>query len=289
MNNKLLTGKGIVLLIATALICMLCGVTAFAATVPNLPDLDATGSISITMVDPTTKEAVPGGDLNLFKVGVAHVEDGNYSWALSDEFAGAGADLSDLEDENLTATLVDYAVRTAVEPVQTVIIDENGKAKFAELPVALYMITQTNSALGYKTVMPFLVSLPMGNNKDGWTYDVDASPKVEIEAGTPTPTPTSTPTPTPTVTPTPPITVTPTPPTTTTPKPTVTPGKTITPKITITPRSTITPRATITPRTGVTTTVKSTLPKTGQLWWPVPILAVVGIVFIFVGLRKRSK
>ena len=272
MDNKLLTGKGIVLLITAALICMLCGVTAFAATVP---DLDATGSISITMVDPSSKEAVPGGDLNLFKVGVAHVDDGNYSWVLSDEFAGAGVDLSNLEDESLTASLTEYAVKQAVEPVQNLIIDENGKAQFSGLPVALYMVTQANSALGYKPVMPFLVTVPMQDGNGGWIYDVDASPKVEIEAGTPTPTPTLTPTPSTTVTPTPPTTGTPTP--------------TITPRTTITPRSTITPRATITPRTGVTTTVKSTLPRTGQLWWPVPILAVVGIVFVFVGLRRRSR
>jgi len=31
------------------------------------------------------------------------------------------------------------------------------------------------------------------------------------------------------------------------------------------------------------------LPQTGQLWWPVPVLSVLGILFISIGLRIRSK
>ncbi|MDO4804665.1 MAG: hypothetical protein Q4A32_07585, partial [Lachnospiraceae bacterium] len=45
-------------------------------------------------------------------------------------------------------------------------------------------------------------------------------------------------------------------------------------------------RATVTPR--MTTTPSSSLPKTGQLWWPVPVLAAIGLIFVFVGLKRRS-
>ena len=262
--------QGIVLILAAILVCVMSSVSTFALT---LPDTGKPGSISVTMIDPTTKKAAPGGNLVLFKVGEVHVEDGDYSWVLSEDFTDSKADLSDLQSETLTATLAAYAVEKDVKPYDIANIDENGKATIKDLPVALYLITQTEAAAGYKKIMPFLVTVPIGNNEDGWVYDVDASPKVELETATPTPTPT--------VTPTPSITVT--------PKTTITPKITITPRTTITPRSTITPRATITPRTGVTTTVKSTLPRTGQLWWPVPILAVVGIVFVFVGLRRRSR
>lgn len=263
------TGKRMSLLLTVLLVCMLSSVSAFALTVP---DTSKTGSISITMMNPATKQAAPGGNLILYKVGEVHVDDGDYSWALSADFADSKADLSDLQSETLTATLAAYAVEKDIKPYDIAKIDENGKATIKDLPVALYLITQTEAATGYKKVMPFLVTVPIGNNEDGWVYDVDASPKVELETATPTPTPS--------------VTVT--------PKTTITPKITITPKTTITPRSTITPRtvtgrATITPRTGVTTTVKSTLPRTGQLWWPVPILAVVGIVFVFVGLRRRSR
>lgn len=86
-----------------------------------------------------------------------------------------------------------------------------------------------------------------------------------------TPTPTPTPVVTPTPTPTPPPEVTPTP----TPPPEVTP--------TPTPSPTLTPKPTPTP--------VPTLPQTGQLWWPVPILLAGGLVMIILGLvlRRRSE
>ena len=36
-----------------------------------------------------------------------------------------------------------------------------------------------------------------------------------------------------------------------------------------------------------TTPTKPTLPKTGQLWWPVPILISVGLLFTVIGLVRH--
>lgn len=45
-----------------------------------------------------------------------------------------------------------------------------------------------------------------------------------------------------------------------------------------------------TPSSNVTVTaVAEKLPQTGQLWWPVPVLLVAGIVFISIGCRLRSR
>ncbi len=56
------------------------------------------------------------------------------------------------------------------------------------------------------------------------------------------------------------------------------------PSITVTPSI-----ATPTPSTA-TPTPKPTLPQTGQLWWPVPVLAIAGAAFILFGwLRRRSR
>ena len=43
------------------------------------------------------------------------------------------------------------------------------------------------------------------------------------------------------------------------------------------------------PKTSITTAPAEKLPQTGQLWWPVPLLAGGGIVFIAMGLRIRSR
>ena len=81
----------------------------------------------------------------------------------------------------------------------------------------------------------------------------------------PTPTPTPSPTPTPTLTPTGSVSPTPT--------PTVSPSPTPTPTVSPAPTKTPVP----------------TLPQTGQLWWPVPVLVWAGLVLIILGLvRRRS-
>lgn len=82
-------------------------------------------------------------------------------------------------------------------------------------------------------------------------------------------TPTPTPSPTPTPTPTPTGSVSPT------PTPTVSPSPTPTPTVSPSPTPTNTP--------------VPTLPQTGQLWWPVPVLVWMGLVLIILGLvRRRS-
>lgn len=43
-----------------------------------------------------------------------------------------------------------------------------------------------------------------------------------------------------------------------------------------------------TENTKVTTTTRK-LPQTGQLWWPVPVLALAGLVLVAIGLRLRKK
>ena len=244
MRNYKRTGKLTISLLIALIVGMLCGVSAFAIEVP---DPDAKGSITISLKDPTTKAPVKDGSLALYKVGEMFVKDGNYSWVLTGDFSESKADLSNLEDEKLVTTLFSYlaANSSKIKAVGTASFGTDGTAKFSDLGVGLYMAVQTKASTGYRPVMPFLVTIPMRNESDGtWYYDVDASPKVEIEKATPTPTP----------------------------------GR----KITITPKPSITRRAYVT-----TTVRRTTLPRTGQLWWPVGILAVIGVVLVVVGLRRK--
>lgn len=43
------------------------------------------------------------------------------------------------------------------------------------------------------------------------------------------------------------------------------------------------------PSTPTTSSAKPTLPQTGQLWWPVPMLCFAGLLFIVVGLIRRRR
>jgi outer membrane biosynthesis protein TonB len=102
----------------------------------------------------------------------------------------------------------------------------------------------------------------------------------------PTPTPTTTPTPTPSASPSP--EPTPSPPESPEPSvsPVVSPEPSVSPSVSPVPE-TVTTKPT-TPSTSPTTTPTTTttttkLPQTGQLWWPVTILALLGLVLLMLG------
>ncbi len=70
--------------------------------------------------------------------------------------------------------------------------------KFENLQTGLYLLVQATPAPGYYPVAPFLVSVPGMEGKE-YIYDVNASPKLELEPSTP---PTTRPTIPPTTRPT---------------------------------------------------------------------------------------
>ncbi|MBO5252667.1 MAG: Cna B-type domain-containing protein [Clostridia bacterium] len=147
---------------------------------------------------------------------------------------------------------------------------------------------------------------------DGYTVDVDlvfgiflvTNTKNREPAPTPTPTapPTSSPTPTPSATPGASATPTPsaTPGASATPTPSATPGASATPAPSAAPENspTPTPELSVTPVPSEPTKPTATpapteedepkLPQTGLLWWPVPVLVLVGLFLICAGWLIRK-
>lgn len=146
-------------------------------------------------------------------------------------------------------------------------VDNDGNAVFEDLELGLYLVAQTKASAGYKAVNPFLVSLPLA--EDGqWLYDVDASPKV----GAYTPeTPETPDTPSTPVSPDSPSTP-------------ATPDSPDVPNEPSTPADTDTPAQPGRP-------ANPALPKTGQLNWPVPVMAVSGLLLFAFGwaLDRRCR
>lgn len=128
-------------------------------------------------------------------------------------------------------------------------VDADGNAAFEDLELGLYLIVQSKASNGYAPIKPFLVSLPMAENGK-WNYEVDASPKV----GGYTPVNPDTP---------------PVPPTPVPDKPTE-------------PTNPDTPK-------NPDGAVMSGLPQTGQLNWPVPVLAVSGVLLFAAGWVLNKK
>lgn len=261
-----------------------------AADPVQVPDLTAQGSVRLNMEADTPDGPVPvgGGKLSLYMVASVGFRNGHMTYELTADFSGSGADLSVLGDEELAVTLRDYALSRDLDH-RSESADESGRALFGALETGLYLINQSETPAGYFPIKPFLVSLPLA--EDGkWVYDVDASPKMGFYSSVPT---SSSTVPEVTPTPTPPLasdttepegsetTVSETVPNESSTAETSVPEESST---TTGPSSETTPAGTTAgPSASVTGTQPPKLPQTGQLQWPIPVLAVLGIILFTIG------
>lgn len=155
---------------ALVLVCLL----AIPVAAQSLPDLSRTGSISVTIR--YDGAAVSGGTLTLYRVGDVVEENGNYNFVLTEEFTSSGITLENIHGADTAKKLSVFAQQKEIEG-NTGKISTKGKLTFDDLLPGLYLLTQRKAAAGYQKLSPFLVSLPM-HASDGYSYQVDASPKV---------------------------------------------------------------------------------------------------------------
>ena len=213
-----------------------------------------TGSLTLTASYGTTP--LVGAPFKLYLV-AEHDEASDF--ALCGEFAGSNVDLSDLSTAGKLAQaaldLERWAGEKEIAPLAQQNTDSSGSVSFTSLAQGLYLVggvTHQQGNYRYQSA-PCLISLPSWDGSTGvWELNVTAFPKFE-RSGTSGGDPT--PTPTEPDTPTPPDPVEPpdTPPT-----PPVGPEK---------------------------------LPQTGQLKWPVPVLAALGMLLLLAGsiLMRRER
>ena len=272
-----------------------CALPAFA-TSANIKLTDGhgnpnTGSIHVNLYDSTNNKALSGGELTVYRVAEVQRKNGNLSFEYCGDFDGCAIELGDLTDSTLAGQLQEYLSDNAEGTVREV--DANGNVNFDDLELGLYLVVQTKASKGYEPINPFLVSLPMA--EDGkWNYAVDASPKV----GAYTPTKPGTPPTPPTPPDTPDYPDTPTPPDN--PDNPVSPGNPDNPVAPGHPDNPVAPGhpdhpvAPGNPDNPVApghpdNPVMSGLPQTGQLNWPVPVLAVSGVVLFAFGWALDRK
>lgn len=162
-------------------LCVVFQMSATACAAETGIDLQKRGSIRITLK--SGGKPLPGVIFTLYRVADLTAEkNGNLSYRMTGDFEGCGADLDDLGAENLAEHLAAYARDGAAVATKTT--DGNGSVAFRDLPLGLYLIVQEGRAQGYYSIAPFLVSVPM-KGEDGRIYDVDAGPKVEPQPDQP--------------------------------------------------------------------------------------------------------
>ena len=164
MGRKLIT----VFLIAWTLLVM--PVTAFAL------DYDRVGSISVELKDRDGETPIQRAELSLYHVAkVSLNSEKNLSYNFTDAFEDCGFEL---DDPALSAKL-DAFVKENSLSAQKLVTDAHGKVTFANLPLGLYFVKQTNTVAGYAPCTSFLVTVP-NESADGYVYDLNASPKTDI-------------------------------------------------------------------------------------------------------------
>ena len=308
-----------VLLLAFA-VAALCAAPAFAVTSADV-DLSRKGSVTVTLRDSKTNAEVAGGKLTLYQVASVKKENANLSYVYTNGFENCGVSLGDLSESDLAEQL--EAKRTAASTGTTVTVNSSGKAVFSNLSLGLYLVVQTKASTGYEKINPFIVSVPLLDS-GRYLYDVDALPKVGTVTSTMPPDVPDTPeqpnvpnvpeNPSQPDVPKTPKTPT-TPETPTTPQnPTPdTPGDNpVAPGVPdestggrLTPPDADNPEGWVlngrpdkkkapnpdNPKGWVLNgrPTRNTLPQTGQLNWPIPVLACTGIVLMAAGAALRKK
>jgi uncharacterized surface anchored protein len=118
-----------------------------------------------------------GAELSVFHIAtVGADENGTLFYAYTDAFSDCGVELDDPE---LVKTLEAFVSGKNI-PAQKIVTDAQGKAICKDLPLGLYFVKQTGAVEGFAPCASFLVTLPMKTDS-GFRYDVDASPKTDVE------------------------------------------------------------------------------------------------------------
>lgn len=263
--------KRLAAVLAALTLLVWCAAPAFALEVV---DLSRTGSIKVSLYDSETSEAVGGGTLTLYRVAKVQKDNANLSFVYTNGFEDCGVELGDLSEGELAGRLAEKIAATAEST--TVEISDLGVAEVGDLEVGLYLVVQTTAAENYNVINPFLVSVPIQEN-GSYVYDVDALPKVGTAAKK-TPEPPDTPD-------------TPDKPDEENPNTPAAPGPDNPDgwvlgangeKIYLNPEapSPDNPNGHVMGAHG--------LPQTGQLNWPIPVLAVIGVVLVAAGIKLKK-
>lgn len=191
--------------IVVVLVLACLGTWAVPARALTEPDLAQPCSLTLTLQDSEGKPAA-GTQVALYRVGAPVNDGGDFSYQLTGSFTQASVDLATVTDGTAAKSVATQLAQIAADRKlvgQTATADAAGKLSYDSLQTGMYLLVVTKQAEGFSVSSPFIVSLPQGSNEDGWTYQVDATPKTEVTyTETPDTPPNTPPTNPPTKTPT---------------------------------------------------------------------------------------
>jgi uncharacterized surface anchored protein len=164
--------RKIIPLCVMVLLLISCSRTAFAQKY----DPQKTGSVSVTLTEQYDQAPIVGAELSVYYVATVRINaNGNLSYVCTDAFGNSGIAL---DDPSLAIKLDAFVSEHNISSVK-ITTDENGTAFCEDLALGLYFIKQTGTVEGFAPCTPFMVTIP-GKSAEGYVYDVNASPKTEV-------------------------------------------------------------------------------------------------------------
>ena len=154
----------------------LCSISAAAEDL----DLQQPCSLRVTLTQPDESAApIADSEVVLYYVANLSVDNVEVSFEYTGDFADYGKDAAILlTDKSMPQKLFDYAAEKKFTPM-TAVTNAKGVALFENLDAGIYLGGQREEASKGTLLMPFLVSLPTSEGTD-YVYDIDATPKIEI-------------------------------------------------------------------------------------------------------------
>ena len=134
------------------------------------------GSISVTLIEQKQNEPIVGAELSVYYIATALLDtDGNLIYDYTEDFKQLD---TEIDDTSLAEKLDTFVSQHSV-PSTKMTTNSEGTALCNELPLGLYFVKQTGAVEGFAPCTPFLVTVP--NEKNGeYVYEVNASPKTEV-------------------------------------------------------------------------------------------------------------
>ena len=162
-----------ILYLLTIIVLLLSGANVFAST-NNIVDFSRKGSITVTLINEEVNY-VEGANIKIYKLADAYSNNSNLDFDYHEDLKICENAIKENKFNNVTLECI---YNSSVESKE-LITNSKGKVIFEGLDLGLYLIEQTNKVDGYSKIEPFLMYIPVNEN-NGWIYEVDAEPKVDI-------------------------------------------------------------------------------------------------------------
>lgn len=140
-------------------------------------DFTKKGSIEITLHEEEEDTYVEGAEITIYQIADAYSDNGRLSFSYTEQFSSCDVSLSDMTADKLSDKIAQCVKEDSIGTSK--LTNENGNVKFTNLPLGLYLVKQTNKVEGYSNIDSFLVHTPTTID-NSWTYDIVATPKTVI-------------------------------------------------------------------------------------------------------------